>query len=179
MIKPRPIYCPNVILLHADDNHIFPLDEAKQIIKKIAKGQKLITVFIHNEINDSLESQIVVKNYDYSIYKETRKKSGNVASELLKSGSDFVYYIKAEEENYRAAFIHIYDILSKDYPIVCIAGNLADQLKAGAIVIENSSQSYSELLELVYYPEKLFYTNSLQNVKLSFINNKIEPSNLG
>ncbi|MDA3893009.1 MAG: hypothetical protein PF517_15210 [Salinivirgaceae bacterium] len=176
MLKPRPIYCPNVILLHSENNEIFSVLEAKAIIEKVTKGIKVITVYIHHEFNDLDESQIVVKNYDYSIYKETRKKSGNVTSEFLNAGSDYVYYVKADMENYRAAFVHLFDILSNNYLIICIASSLGAQLKAGAIVVENDlgEQHFDDLKKKIYFPDKLFTTSAFLEKRVVVTDNSIE-----
>ena len=63
----------------------------------------------------------MVKYDDYSIYKEIRKKGKGITSEFLAAGSNYVYYIKTDLDSYRAAFIHIFDILSGDYPIICVS----------------------------------------------------------
>lgn len=169
MLKPRPIFCPNVILLHANGSGEFDINEAKAIIEKVSGQQKLITVYIQNAIIDLNEKQVVIENYDYAIYKETRESSGNIASEYLKSGSDFVYYIKADIENFRTAFIHFYDILSSDYPIVCISGAIAKHLKAGAIIVENGNANIiQELSKEVYLPETLFTTKQFLGKQVAF-----------
>lgn len=174
MIKPRPIYCPNVILLHSENNNVFPIKEAESIVKKVTLNREVITIYIHHEIDDLKQTQIIVENYDYSIFKETRENSGNIASNYLKSGSDYVYYIKADEENYRAAFIHIYDILSSDYPIICIANYLVGQVKAGAIVLENKKEDLIEdIKDLVYLPDTLFSTRQFLEKQITFNDRKL------
>lgn len=141
MLKSRPIYCPNVILLDADSHPEFNKSEAVEIINKISKKSKLITVYIDHDIKGIEENQIVVKNYDYCIYKEIRVESDCIASKYLAAGSSYVYYINTDVENYRAAFSHIFDILSEDYPFICISKYLAKQLQSAATVVSNNALS--------------------------------------
>lgn len=176
MIQPRPIWCPNIILLDSGDQLAFPVGEAKKIIKKIAKDTKLITVYINHEFSDLDESQIVVKSLDYAIYKETSKTNKNATSEFLRAGSNYVYYIKTDIDSYRAAFIHVFDLLLLDYPIICISNNLSNQLQSAAVIVPNKcDDKYKNNLEQNIQPSTpLYLTREILSRKVKFSKSKIE-----
>jgi len=163
MLKPRPLYCPNVVLLVSGKESIFPIEEAKSIIEKLSNDTKLIVVYITHAIEDLNDLQIVIKSIDYSIFQEKRSNNARITSEFLNSGAKHVYYIKTDINMYRNAFVHFYDILSSDYPIICISNFLATQLQAAAIIIPDSldEKEKLDLQELILQPNKIFSTSEI------------------
>jgi len=155
MLKPRPIWCPNVLLLDSGNAQFFPIDEAKEIVKKLTKDTKLITVYISHNFPEIDESQIVVKSFDYAIYREKRCEGNSLATQILNAGSSYVYYIQTFEDSYRAAFIHIFDILGMELPIICISNSLANQLQCAAIVFPNNRSKGSFLTKKTFIPDNL------------------------
>ena len=176
MIQSRPIWCPNIILLDSCDQLSFPIDEAKSIIKKLTKDTKLITVYINHEFSNLDESQIVVRSSDYAIYKETNKLNKNVTSEFLKAGSNYVYYIKTDIDSYRAAFIHVFDLLFLDYHIICVSNNLASHLQSAAVILPNKSgKDCKATIQQTMKPDiPLYLTSDILSKNVKFRENEIE-----
>ncbi len=175
MLNLRPLYCPDVIVFDSCDQKVFPINDIKPIIDLLSQKSKVISVYINHKFDLIDESQIVVKTPEYSIYKETKPGFGDITSALLRAGSSYVYYIKTEVDSYRAAFVHFYDILSGDYPILCLSLNLAFQLQAAAIVLPESTsqQKKDEIIAGQLHQSPILISSEILKYNLSFKDRKI------
>jgi hypothetical protein len=165
MFKHRPLFCPNVILLDSGKELLFPIEEAKRIVKKLVNKTKLVTVYIHHDLEDSEESQIIVRNTDYIIYRETENNKNRFTSQLFDLGGEYVYYIKTHINSYRRAFVHFYDLQSTDDTIVCISNFLANQLQASTVVVSDNllEEEKNYFSDTLLQQVKLFSTTELLN----------------
>ncbi len=176
MIKPRPLYCPNIILLDSGTDLTFPVPEVKAIIDKLHDNQKVIVVYINHLLDKTDNLQIIVKSNGYAIYQEKNKEGSNYTSQLLAAGPRFVYYIQTEQNRYRNGFVHFYDILAAEYPIICISNNLANQVQSAAIILpsQTSKNKKEEYSKLVLNPESLYTSKEFELHDLVFENTKFK-----
>ncbi|MBI9066609.1 MAG: hypothetical protein JEZ09_04910 [Salinivirgaceae bacterium] len=139
MMYNKPIWSPNVILMNVTDNIEEVTLETIALIKKLDPSILLIGLYINHKYKEIKESQIILSNPDYSIYKEVLKNEQTIPSRLLSAGARHVYYIVPKTANYRQAFVNLIDILGYNFPIICIAAGLANDIDSPAIVdFENS-----------------------------------------
>jgi len=135
MMPVRKFWCPNVMLLDPNNLAAFPTEELVTIIRSLPKELNFLFVVIDASEKAILDSQIVIEQPEYSIYRENKPNRGTISSAVFEAGIPYVYYIFAEEEYTKMAFIHFIDILGFDYPIVCLASKIAHFLQPAVFVI--------------------------------------------
>ncbi|HAZ01884.1 MAG: hypothetical protein A2W97_10325 [Bacteroidetes bacterium GWE2_40_63] len=168
MMPAKPIWCPNVILLDKNDPSTFSTEQVIEAIHLLPPDIPFLFLAIGDFKDSSLDSQIIIQQHGYSIYKENIFKRGNLTSLILETGLHHVYYIHTEPDLIKLAFIHFMDIIGSDYPIICLAPHLSGKLEP-AIIIEPS-----EKVEPRTKKSKAMITlNEVKNISIKFNNQQL------
>lgn len=134
MIFDKPIWSPNVMVFNFEEDFSDVLSQSVILINKLAKSIPIIAVYIDRNYSDIIESQIILSNPDYAIYKEVNRHNNTTTSKLLDAGAKYTYYVVPSAVDYKAAYVNLIDILGSDYPIVCIAKNIDAYVDSAALI---------------------------------------------
>lgn len=150
MMFQKPIWAPNVILVNLPEEKLE--DSLLAILKHIGLEGKMIGINAVNDDEDLDFRKMIIHQEDYEIYRERYSNSKTVSAYLLKAGVKIAYCIEANEDSYRAAFAHMYDLIGNDYPIVCVSSSLGQHIESAITIVDrecsNSENSKTIFLTL-------------------------------
>lgn len=179
MFPEKIIWCPNVILLNEQTESPFAHDSLVQIVNALLKDIPFVFVAIGDFSETLKASQIVIEQNGYSIYKEDNSNLLKLTSKIMGTGIQHTYYIQAQPETIKPAFVHFLDILGNDFPIICFAPGLSNKLQPALKISYHNTQE----IELTFFStiqkiniEKTFTIQQLVNLDIQFISRKIETS---
>ncbi len=171
MMPDKLIWCPNVILLDARDTSVYSSDQLIDLMQQLPSDIPFLFLTIGDFKDMYIDSQIIIQQHGYSIYKETINKRETFTSKLLDIGIQHIYYVHTEPELIKLAFIHFMDIIGSDYPVLCLAPHLNGKLNPALIVEAVSEDNQSEGTENST-KQKPFI--NLKNLDISFTNKRLE-----
>lgn len=131
----RPIFAPNVILvdlIFEDLNQWIPT-----IIGRINEKNNFVAVNAMFELNNEVYKNIIIHQEDYEIYRHSLADNNEVSKIIINSGVKVVYFLEADAESYRAAFVHLFDLIGHDFPIICFSNTLSRDIKPGLLIVND------------------------------------------
>lgn len=134
MIFHRPIYAPNVILVDLPESKL--QQAIPKIMKHLSIREQVIGVNALSDDYNLSSRKIIIHNEDYEVYREYPSQFNNPSRYLLDSGAKVAYFIDASSDSFKAAFVHVYDLINDDYPIVCISNELTNHINSAITIID-------------------------------------------
>jgi hypothetical protein len=135
MIFNKPIWAPNMILVDAPTSGLAKLDIALDVLGSLTMKDQVIGIFASDRIKNIEKEKIIIEQYDYSIYKKSNKNKSWLRSKFLNGRAKIVYYVISPEKEYRAAIVNVYDLISTEYPVICISEFLNKEINPAAMVV--------------------------------------------
>ncbi len=177
----KPLYTPNIILVESPVSGDKRLDIVFEIIDHLNLGKQLVVLCASDNIFQKNKNQIIIEQYDYTIYRERDTTAKTLASQILKKNPGIVYCISADSDGFKAAISNVCDLIGTNYPILCVSQNLSSSINPACIIVpelsdkqmmieNNNSFNANNILtlnELLDY-EVVFESNlfSLQHLQL-------------
>lgn len=145
--------------------------------KIIASITKTITVYalkISPHFHQMSEKQeLLLKQKDYSIFRETDMNSTKDSSRMLKAGARESLYLQCEDHVVQKAFQQLLKFIPEDAPVICESGSLAKSIQPGLHLFAGNGNKNSKHQEsadrLVHFDGEAFDLNIDQ---VSFIDGK-------
>jgi len=131
----RPVFTPNVILVDLPPEEL--LQWMPDIISRINEKEQFVAVNAMFELNSEVYKNIIIHQEDYEIYRHTSTDKNRISKAIINNGIKVVYFLEADVESYRAAFVHLFDLIGHDFPIICFSNTLKNDLKPGLLVVKD------------------------------------------
>lgn len=167
MIFDRPIYVPNVILIDLPENLL--KNALQKIMDHLLLPGQIVGVNAMADDYYLSSRKIIIHQEDYEIYREYYSSTVTPSKYLLDAGTKVTYFIDASAETFKAAFVHMYDLIGDEYPIVCISDQLTNHLNSSITIVQDkkampevSKRIKSTFMEL----------DDFLNVKIEYKNNQ-------
>jgi len=105
---------------------------ACKIIANITKTTTVYALKISPHFHQMSEKQeLLLKQKDYSIFRETDMHATKDSSRMLKAGAKESLYLQCEDQVVREAFQQLLNFIPEDTPVVCESGSLANSIHPG------------------------------------------------
>jgi len=162
----RPVYAPNVILVDLPEQQL--QKAIPQLMKHIAMNNQIIGVNALSDDYSLASRKIIIHNEEYEVYRELPSDTDNPSRYLLDSGAKVAYYIDASSDTFKAAFVHVYDLIGDEYPIICVSNELTNHLNSSFTIVDSISASTN--------PDKIdarcMKLNEFLNLNIKYKDNK-------
>jgi hypothetical protein len=132
----------NLLLISGSGRNCGKTTLACKIIANITKTTTVYALKISPHFHQMSEKQeLLLKQKDYSIFRETDMNSTKDSSRMLKAGAKESLYLQCEDQAVPEVFKQVIEFLPKDVPIVCESGSLSKSVQPGLhLFLENGNK---------------------------------------
>jgi hypothetical protein len=145
----RKLYLPNAVIV---DREVCPNGSRKAAMQVIGKlAVTLPVIFIEHisfEESFEIEESPLIERDHYQVFKSREFKQEGNKLISYKSGSVNAYKIACETAMFRRAFVHVYDILGQQIPMVILCNNFYHHTQPFAFLLDEVVFHEKELLSI-------------------------------
>jgi hypothetical protein len=111
----------------------------------------------------SEKQELLLKQNDYSIFRETDMNATKDSSRMLQAGARESLYLQCEDHVVQEAFQQLLKFIPEDAPVICESGSLAKAIQPGLHLFVGNGNKNSKHQEsadrLVYFNGEVFDLN--------------------
>ncbi|MCB2201258.1 hypothetical protein KQH26_00670 [bacterium] len=154
----------NLLLISGSGRNCGKTTLACKIIANITKTTTVYALKISPHFHQMSEKQeLLLKQKDYSIFRETDMNATKDSSRMLKAGARESLYLQCEDYVVQEAFQQLLNFIPEDTSVVCESGSLAKAIQPGLHLFLGNGNKNSKHQEsadrLVHFNGEVFDLN--------------------
>ncbi len=146
---------PQILLIAGTGRNTGKTLLASAIIEKYSADFEITGLKISPHFHSGTDSlQIIYKDQNFNIYKETSLASTKDSSRMLQAGAHKVFYIECYDEFMKEAFEKFTQVADISRPIVCESPALRKYVKPGIFIIVDSKSNTNKKKDVLSMKHK-------------------------